>query len=74
MRRREFIGLVGGVAVTLPLVARAQSSLPVVGFLNSASSDSYKIRTGGVSAGLEGNWICRKPECDDRVPLGRGAL
>lgn len=53
MRRREFIGLVGGVAVTLPLVARAQSSLPVVGFLNSASSDSYESELAAFRQGLK---------------------
>lgn len=41
MRRREFIGLVGGAAVTWPLAARAQqSSTPLVALITGRSSQA----------------------------------
>jgi putative ABC transport system substrate-binding protein len=57
MRRREFIKLIGGVAVARPAAARAQSSVPVIGFLNSLSPIETKrivnaFREGVALAGL----------------------
>jgi putative tryptophan/tyrosine transport system substrate-binding protein len=41
MRRRDFIALVGGAAVSTPFVARAQQPpIPVIGFLHSETPDA----------------------------------
>jgi putative ABC transport system substrate-binding protein len=55
VRRREFIkALAGSVAATLPMAARAQqSTLPVVGFLNSGSPDAYRHLVVGFQQGLK---------------------
>ena len=52
MRRREFLGALGGAAVAWPLAARAQS-IPVVGVLGAASPVPYI--TAAIADGLREN-------------------
>jgi putative ABC transport system substrate-binding protein len=58
MRRREFLGVVGGGA-TWPLVARTQeSAMPVIGFLNPTSPNTFADRLRAFQLGLkEGGYV-----------------
>jgi ABC-type uncharacterized transport system substrate-binding protein len=59
MRRREFIGLVGGAAVACPLVARAQSPvITTIGYLSTRSPGEAKYVTDAFIRGLnEGGYV-----------------
>jgi putative tryptophan/tyrosine transport system substrate-binding protein len=53
MRRRDFLGVLGGAAIAHPLAARAQqSAMPVIGFLSSRSASDSTRMMGGFHKGL----------------------
>jgi putative tryptophan/tyrosine transport system substrate-binding protein len=53
MKRREFIKLLGGAVTALPsYTALAQQQMPLVGFLNSASPDTYRFNADSFREGL----------------------
>src|SRR5262245_11639934 len=52
MRRRDFLGLVGGVTVLSPLAARSQQ-LPVIGVLNSGNEQLRRDQFDGLHRGLK---------------------
>jgi putative tryptophan/tyrosine transport system substrate-binding protein len=54
MRRRELLRMLGGAAATLPLTASAQQpSPPVIGLLDTRSSDEMAGRLAGFRLGLK---------------------
>jgi putative tryptophan/tyrosine transport system substrate-binding protein len=54
MRRREFITVIVGTAVSWPLVAHAQQlNTPLVGFLNVESSNGYRPMAAAFRQGLQ---------------------
>jgi len=53
MRRRDFIAVLGGVAIAWPWEARAQqSAMPVIGFMHTASADRFPHLVAAFHKGL----------------------
>src|SRR6476646_2040591 len=51
--RRAFIATLGGVAVAWPVVGRGQQAMPVIGFLDSTSPDTFADRLRALHEGLK---------------------
>src|SRR5580692_11458589 len=53
MRRRDFVKVIGGMVAAWPLTARAQQpAMPVIGYLNGASSAQFTHLLGAFHKGL----------------------
>src|ERR1700681_3720889 len=52
MRRRDFLGVLSGAAVALPLAVRAQPKMPLIGYLGSESPELFATRLRSFHQGL----------------------
>jgi putative tryptophan/tyrosine transport system substrate-binding protein len=50
--RRQFISAFGSAAVAWPLAARAQATMPMIGFIDPGSSETSARKLAGFLKGL----------------------
>src|SRR5438128_758933 len=61
MRRREFLGVLGGATATWPFAAHAQQpAMPVIGYLNSTSRAGDPFRTAFHQGLKEAGYVERR--------------
>ena len=73
MRRREFIMLLGGAAAAWPLTARAQQTMPVVGFLHPSSPEPFQHIVNGFRQGLNDTGFVENQSVTVEYRWARGA-
>jgi putative tryptophan/tyrosine transport system substrate-binding protein len=77
MRRREFIFALGGALVSPPLAAHAEkTTIPVIGYLGSASPEPNRLYTaafirGLTETGLPLHWTRRPTLARCSLPVAR---
>jgi putative ABC transport system substrate-binding protein len=52
LRRRDFVTLIGGISL-MPLAARAQQPMPVIGLINGTSAQKYEPQVAAFREGLK---------------------
>jgi putative tryptophan/tyrosine transport system substrate-binding protein len=58
MRRRDLIWLIGGTAAAWPLLARAQATLPVVGYMSARSpEDTVQVLEAFLKGLSDGSFV-----------------